>query len=78
MHSRKFWNDERLSQSVGDYSGSAGRAASYSGVPPAFLRSWVTGTSFFRDITYLNPPQLPILEHAPASAAPGASYHFTH
>jgi hypothetical protein len=31
-------------------------------------------TSFFRDPTYLNPPQLPILEHAVASAAPAASY----
>jgi hypothetical protein len=39
-----------------------------------FLRSWVTGTSFFHDPIHLNPPQLPILEHAVASAAPAASY----
>jgi hypothetical protein len=42
-----------------------------------FVRSWVTGTSFFFDPTYFLtsiPQQLPILEHAVAPAAPAASY----
>ena len=39
-----------------------------------FWRSWVTGTSFSATQLTSIPHQLPILEHAVASAAPAASY----